>query len=108
MTDKEIIDETTLRQLVSGESFLLFKHSPICGVSEEAFGQYRSFLEAHPDAATGWIDVIGQRPAVRQLAAETGVRHESPQALLFRNGNVVWSASHWSITRETLEGALVS
>jgi bacillithiol system protein YtxJ len=37
-----------------------------------------------------------------QVAARFGIRHETPQAILLREGRVVWSASHFRITAETL------
>src|SRR5260370_40958592 len=35
----------------------------------------------------------------RKLEERTGIRHESPQLLVLRSGRVVWSASHFAITR---------
>jgi len=40
------------------------------------------------------------------VARETGIRHESPQVLLFSSGKVFWSASHGDLGRERLEAAL--
>lgn len=108
MHDKKIPDETTLRAVLETSPFLLFKHSRICEVSAEAFEQYKTFLLHNPDVRTGWVDVHEQRAAMRELAAETGVRHESPQVLLFREGKVVWSANHWEVTRENMEHALIA
>jgi bacillithiol system protein YtxJ len=36
------------------------------------------------------------------------VRHESPQALLIKDGRSVWNASHWSVTSDSLSDALRS
>lgn len=41
------------------------------------------------------------------VARETGVRHESPQVILFRGGEVAWSASHGAIDRGSLGAALL-
>ena len=38
--------------------------------------------------------------------AVVGVKHESPQAILFHNGEVVWHASHGAITVESLTRAI--
>jgi bacillithiol system protein YtxJ len=40
------------------------------------------------------------------IAERFGVRHETPQALLIKDGRVVWHASHWSITSDSLTEAL--
>jgi len=40
------------------------------------------------------------------IARETAIRHESPQVILFRGGQAVWSASHGGITLEGMRTAL--
>jgi len=87
-----------------GPRFLLFKHSLVCPVSDRAFRQYARFLK-EVDAESGWVDVIGQRPLSQEVAARSGVAHESPQALLFVGGRVVWNASHGAITADALAEA---
>jgi bacillithiol system protein YtxJ len=42
------------------------------------------------------------------IAQRFGIRHESPQALLIKDERVVWHASHWAITSESLSNALKS
>jgi hypothetical protein len=42
----------------------------------------------------------------RTIEERTGVRHESPQVLVFRSGKVVWNASHLKITRRTVTRAV--
>ena len=101
----QIRDRGQLDSALSASAFLLFKHSLVCPTSERAFREYEAFVAAHPDVATAWIDVIGQRPLSLHVAAETGVRHESPQALWIVDGAVVWHASHWDITADNLAAA---
>ena len=52
------------------------------------------------------IEIQNAREVSNAVAEKTGVRHESPQALLLRDGEVVWNASHGAITVESLAGAL--
>jgi bacillithiol system protein YtxJ len=52
--------------------------------------------------------VIENRRLSDIVAERLGVRHESPQALLIKDGRAVWHASHWSITSEALVNALRS
>ena len=47
-----------------------------------------------------------QRPLSRLVEERSGVRHESPQTILFRDGAPVWDASHGAITSERLAEAL--
>ncbi len=102
MEPVQIADDAALDEALGAAEFLLLKHSQICPISTRAFGEYRAFVAEHPDVPTGWLDVIGQRTLSRAVEARTGIQHESPQALLIRDGAVVWSASHQAITRASL------
>jgi len=82
------------------------KHSVTCGVSSGGRSEFVKFAEEE-EGVSCWEMVIQEKRELSSLIAEeTGVRHESPQAFLFRSGKVVWSASHWEITRENLRAAL--
>ena len=100
-----ITDRPALEGALKAPEFLLLKHSTTCPISARAFRAYEAFLSEH-DVATGWIHVVEQRDWSREVAERTGVAHQSPQALLLRHGVVVWSASHFDITRESLARAL--
>ena len=52
-----------------------------------------------------FVDVIADRAVARGITGEGGVAHESPQAILLRGGEPVWSASHFDITAEALATA---
>ena len=91
-----------LRAAARAGPVLVFKRSPICPVSFTAEAELGAFLEARgPDdaLAVATIDVIEERPLARGLTAALGVRHESPQALVFRDGELAWHASHGELTR---------
>ena len=63
-----------------------------------ALDEVEVFLAAHPDVHAYLVDVRAERPLSQDIAARTGVRHESPQVIILRRGAVVWSASHEDIT----------
>ena len=56
------------------------------------------FTDAHPDFPVNMVPVIQQRATSNKIAERTGVRHESPQIILLRDGKVVTAISHGSIT----------
>ena len=105
MTPREIVDFEGLEAIFTAPRFLIFKHSNRCGTSTRAFRQYEQFLAQRPDFPTAWIDVVTQPAWSEHVANETLVPHESPQALLLRDGEVAWHASHWDITLKALEEA---
>lgn len=85
---------------------LLMKHSTSCPISRGAHEAYQHFAETCETADCWVVHVIEQRSLSQQIAAKTGIRHESPQALLFRNGKVAWQATHYDITKRALEEAV--
>lgn len=96
----------------SGERpVVFFKHSLTCPISSAAVREYERFLEDRPesdDTVYTLIEVQNARDVSNALAERTGVRHESPQALLVRDGEVAWHASHWQIKVESLAEAVGS
>lgn len=91
-------------------ALLVFKRSPVCPTSHFVEGVFRRYIEKLPDVPALRIvsvDVIGARPVSQKIAADTGVRHESPQALLIHAGQkVAWHASHGDVDEESLETQL--
>ncbi len=90
---------------IRGSRVLLFKHSPACPISAAARDEWDAFRGEVPDATTLFVDVIADRPVARGIAERCGVRHESPQAILFDGGRPVWHVSHGAVTRASLRAA---
>lgn len=86
---------------------LLFKHSYTCGTSAEALDELVAHLNDHPADARYAMVTVQTHPALSNaVARKLGVRHETPQALLIRDGRVVWSASHFRVTARAVEEAI--
>ena len=97
---------------------LLFKHSYTCGISAEALDE----LLAHLDSASAkaladkrdqgasaryaLVTVQTHREVSNAVAKRLGVRHETPQALVVRDGQVVWAASHFRVTANAMLEAI--
>lgn len=77
---------------------LLFKHSRTCSISVTAWHDIARLEQLEPTLPVFLLDVREQRPLARSVASTLDVRHESPQAILIRNGVVVWHASHFSVS----------
>ena len=97
---------TGVDELLREEFVIIFKHSTACPVSWAAHGQVTKFLRENPGAPVRLVRVIQERPLSQQIAAATGIRHESPQILALRRGEVVASVSHGHITAESLNQLL--
>lgn len=92
--------------LLSQEISIIFKHSPTCPVSLFAHREVSRFCQEQPDAPVYMISVRRQREIARHVAQSTGVRHESPQIVVLRRGDVLASASHDEITAEWIASAI--
>lgn len=84
---------------------LLLKHSTRCPISAAAEREFTRFAAEAAEGACRQVLVVEQRPLSQQIAQETGVVHQSPQVLLFKDGKVVWHATHYSITAEAMRAA---
>ena len=87
---------------------LIFKHSRTCGISCEAFDALAAHLADEPGdhASYNLITVQSHRHVSEQAASLLGVRHETPQAIVLRDGAPVWTASHFRITTDALKRVL--
>lgn len=119
LTPVEHVDE--LHRLLNESQtrpVLLFKHSYTCGVSMEALDELVAHMRDRvPDASVSqqlqdatpryaMVTVQTHRAVSNAIAQRLGVRHETPQALLIKDGKVVWSASHFRVTAAAVDDAL--
>jgi bacillithiol system protein YtxJ len=81
----------------------IYKHSPICGLSDIAIVEFERFRLGDPGRFDfHQVDVIGARPASQWIERLLGVRHESPQALMVWDSRCVWHGSHRAIKEDRL------
>lgn len=86
---------------------VIFKHSRTCGISCEAFDELHAHLAEAPSGASyNLITVQSHRRLSDEAEARLGVRHETPQVILLRDGLPVWNASHFRITADALKRVL--
>jgi bacillithiol system protein YtxJ len=99
-----VSDAASLEQLFersNAEPVLLFKHSNSCPISARAYRQMQGVK-----TPVAILVVQDGRELSREVATRTGVRHETPQALVLRNGRAVWAASHFDISADAVEQAV--
>jgi bacillithiol system protein YtxJ len=85
----------------------VFKHSLTCGISSSAWAEFRRFATASSEDGTVYaiIEIQNARAVSNAFAERTGVRHQSPQAVLLREARVAWHASHHQINARSLKKA---
>ncbi|TVR44482.1 MAG: bacillithiol system redox-active protein YtxJ [Planctomycetota bacterium] len=106
MSSTAITNETALREWISSdEPRWLFKHSNACGISTAAFDAYHEHLQVHPEQPSAHLVIQTHRPLSNLTAEILGRVHQSPQLFLIRGGEVLWTATHWSISAAAMASA---
>lgn len=83
---------------------LIYKHSTRCGISSMAKNRlYKNELPGGIDFY--YLDLIRYRDTSNKVAEMYGVRHESPQVLLIKNGECVYHESHTAIYMDDILAA---
>ena len=99
---RAVRDADALEAVIASPRAVLFKHSTRCEVSAYIIGEVIDFAEANPEWPVYLLKVIEQRPLSNAVTERLGVRHESPQAFVLRQGRVRWHGSHNEVTADTL------
>lgn len=77
-----------------------------CHKTMQGWGNVEHFLKDRPDVPVGIIRVVEARPASNRVAQITGITHQSPQIVVFKDGQAQFDLDNWDITKENLEPAL--
>ncbi len=86
---------------------LIFKHSATCPISSRALREFHKYLETADVTVTyNLITVQTDRPVSNEVAARLEVQHETPQAIIVKNGKSIWDASHFSINASAIDAAI--
>jgi bacillithiol system protein YtxJ len=97
----ELLAESQTRPL------LLFKHSYTCGISAEALDEIVDHLNNRAlDARYAMVTVQTDREVSNAVATRLGVRHQTPQAIVVKDGRAVWTASHFHVNATEIRQAL--
>ena len=101
-----IDDQATLESLLVDsreKPIVVFKHSNSCSISSRAYREMEKL-----NSQVNILEVQSARDVSRELANLTGVRHETPQVIVLRDGKAVWNASHFDVTANDVAKALES
>ena len=76
----------------------LFKHSLTCPISAGVYNEV-----SRSDADIYLIVIQRARQISTAVAERTGIRHESPQAIVLKDEKPVYHASHYDVTASDIE-----
>lgn len=96
LTSSEQLQE--LLQASEQQPVLLFKHSTRCSISSMALSRFENNWSTPQDQCTCvYLDLIAHRSLSNEIAETTHVVHQSPQAILIKNHEVAYEATHSAI-----------
>lgn len=85
----------------SEKKYFLFKHSSTCPVSASAHRQVEK-AEGQLSVPVYRIVVQEQKALSDEITRKFGIKHETPQLILVREGNAVWERTHWGILADDM------
>jgi bacillithiol system protein YtxJ len=91
--------------LTQNPNAVIFK-AGLCHKTPETFVHVQAKLEPREDLKLGIIKVVESRLASNHVAALTGIEHESPQIIVFKDGRNVFDRDNWDITAEAVAEGL--
>lgn len=100
----ELNSSEQLRELFeksNEKSVVLFKHSVTCPISTNVFTEISDV-----ESDVNMVIVQTSRDISNEIAERTGIRHQSPQAIVLKDGKAVYHASHYDITAEDVQNSL--
>jgi bacillithiol system protein YtxJ len=101
-----IDNRETLDRLLTdsrNKPIVIFKHSNSCGISSAAYREMEKL-----ESPVNLLEVQSARDVSRDLADLTGIRHETPQVIVLKDGKAVWNASHFDVKAGAVLKALES
>lgn len=106
ITTEEQIEE--LKQMSKQKPVLIFKHSRTCSISATALSRLeRNWNEEKAgELQPYYLDLLSFRPISQKIAQELGVDHESPQAIVLKNGEAVYHDSHFGIAFDDIVASI--
>ncbi|MBY0245170.1 MAG: bacillithiol system redox-active protein YtxJ [Sphingobacteriaceae bacterium] len=92
----------------SSDYSLIFKHSTRCSVSLMAKKQFELYSDAIPEkTAIYYLDLLNFREISNQIATLFSITHQSPQVLLIKNGECIFTATHSDIDAEEIAAKII-
>ncbi|MBW3521564.1 bacillithiol system redox-active protein YtxJ [Chryseobacterium sp. NKUCC03_KSP] len=78
----------------------VFKHSTSCFISKTVLKNFEKEIEISDEQNVSFyfLDLLAFRSISNKIAEDFGIRHESPQLIVFENGEPINNASHQDIS----------
>lgn len=86
---------------------LLFKHSTRCSISAMVLNSFESkWSTGNELCGLYFVDLLQHRDISNEIAAVTGITHQSPQVIVLKGSEIVYDDSHSGIDPRRIESIL--
>ncbi len=89
-----------LIELSNKQPIYIFKHSSRCGISSMVLSRFEKQVKERKETYF-YLHIQGFRSLSNWLAEELGIRHESPQLIIVKEGKVLAHDSHYALLELT-------
>lgn len=86
-------------------SVMIFKHSTRCSISSSALNRVeRNWNKQQDDVKVKpyYLDLIAHRNVSNEIAKKWNVEHQSPQVLVIKNGECIYTETHMGINYDEI------
>ena len=87
---------TEIQDLSHQQPVYVFKHSSNCGISSMVLKRFEKQIKERNETYF-YLHIQAYRTLSNWLSEELGIRHESPQLIVLKNGEVLAHDSHYSL-----------
>lgn len=102
---KNLLSTQQFKDLLNDELlFAVFKHSTRCSISDMA--KNRLEREWNLDIPIYYLDLLEHRDISNLIAELSGIKHQSPQLIVFKNSLPIYDASHNAISTTDIKDVL--
>ncbi len=84
---------------------MIFKHSTRCSISSSAINRVeRNWNNEQDDAKVKpyYLDLIAHRDVSNEIARKWNIEHQSPQVLVIKNGECIYTETHMGINYDEI------
>ena len=111
MNWNELKENSQLDYIIQEESkiqpVVIFKHSTRCSISSMALNRLERSWNLEGNKAKPYLlDLISFRDISNSITQKLQTEHQSPQILLIKSGEVIYSSSHMSISFDEIKSKL--
>ncbi len=88
----------TIKEKSKARPQIVYKHSSTCGISRMVLGMFTEGYDMDLEVDIHFLTIQRNRDVSNAIEDQFKVRHESPQLLVIKNGEVVFHTSHGAIS----------